>query len=163
MLRSLSLFAVALLAFGQPARRVDVYPIPYAALREALALTDAQVQQLTELQRARQTADQAIYQRISAKQKQITEMLNGGNADALSLGRIEIEIAGLRRQMASPTPTRDQALSVLDSSQRAKLADLQNALNLQAAAQQAVGMGLIQPTAQPVMQYGDHGDPGLGY
>jgi len=148
MLRSLSLFAVALLAFGQPASRVYVYPTPYAALKEALALSDAQVQQLMEVQRSRQTANQAVYQQIAARQKQLTETMNSGNPDAFTVGQLEIDLANLRKQVASTAALHDQALAVLDSAQRAKLADLQNALKLQPAAQQAVGMGLIQPPSQ---------------
>ena len=66
MFREALLFAVSLTAFAQA---------NYQALKQALALTDAQTQQLQDLQKNRQEAAQAVYQKISDKQRQLNEAL----------------------------------------------------------------------------------------
>ncbi len=76
-------------------------------------------------------------------------MLNSQNADALAVGRLEIECADLRKQITAKARTRDQALAILDTARRAKLTALQNALNLQEAAMLAARLGLVElPAAQ---------------
>lgn len=132
----------------QPASRVYNYSATYQALKEALGLSDAQVQQFSELQRSRQTANQAVYRQITEKQNQMNKMLEAGSADAYTLGQLQIEMANLRKQVASTAPIRDQALAILDAAQRANLANLESALKLQQAAEQAVGMGLIEQPAR---------------
>lgn len=125
----------------------------YGALKQALGLTDAQTQQLQELQKNRQTASQTIYRQISDKQRQINEALAGPAPDATAIGQLEIEVAQLRKQINSGPPLREQVLGVLNDAQKAKLADLQNALQLQRAANEAIGLGLIgapPPVATPV-------------
>jgi Spy/CpxP family protein refolding chaperone len=142
-------------------RPTALYPGPgYQALKDFLGLTDAQIKQLTDLQRSIQIANQATYQQIAIKQKQLNDMLNSGSADAAAVGKLEIEMAGLRKQAGAPKPTRDQALAILNDAQRAKLVELQNAFKLQQAAGQALGLGLIETPAQPVIHA--MGEPGLG-
>jgi len=125
----------------------------YDALRQALGLTEAQTQQLQDLQKKRQSVTQAGYRELSDKQRQINEALVSPTPDAATIGRLEIEMANLRKQLGSGQSLRDQAMAILNDDQKAKLADLQNALRLQPAANQAVGLGLIgapPPVVTPV-------------
>jgi Spy/CpxP family protein refolding chaperone len=137
----------------QPAMQ---FPAPpgFADLKQALGLTDAQLMQLQNLQRSRQAASQAVYQQVAAKQKQINDMLNSPAPDAATLGQLEIDMANLRKQAGAMPPIHDQALAILDDAQRAKLTDLQNALKLQRAAGEAVGLGLLEPPAPAVGRMG---------
>lgn len=121
----------------------------FEALKQTLGLTDSQVQQLQNLQKTRQAASQAIYQQIATKQKQLNDLLSSGTSDPIPLGQLEIDMANLRKQASTPISIRDQALAILNDGQRAKLADLQNALRLQRAAGEAMGLGLIDPLPAP--------------
>ena len=164
VLRNISLLAAAL-AIGAWGQNIGVPQLPpglpggifppaagYENLKQALGLTEVQVRQLQELQKARQTQSQAVYQQMSAKQKQLNDLLNAESTDALALGQLEIEVAKLRKQAAAQPPIRDQALAILNDDQRAKLVDLQNALKLQRAASEAIGLGLIDPQPMGINQ-----------
>jgi Spy/CpxP family protein refolding chaperone len=144
--------AVSQIAFAQvvgtPRPPVSVYQPAFEDLKQALGLTDAQLQQLQALQRTKQMASQAIYQQIGAKQKQLNDMLNSDKPDAQTLGQLEIDMANLRKQTMGTASVKDQALAILTDAQKAKLADLQNAMKLQRAAGEALGLGLIDPPPQ---------------
>jgi hypothetical protein len=151
-MRKISLLvSLALGAWGQvpggppvPPALAGYFPAAgYEDLKQALGLTDAQVRQLQEMQKEKQVQSQALYQQMAAKQKQLNDMLNADSTDALALGNLEIEVAKLRKQAGTQPPIKGQALAVLNDAQRAKLADLQNALKLQRAAGEAMGLGLI--------------------
>ena len=59
-------------------------------------------------------------------------------------------MGNLRKQIGAGQSVRDEALALLNDAQRAKLTDLQNALQLQRAANEAIGLGLISPPAPVV-------------
>ena len=165
MFREAILFAVSVSAFAQlPGGLVGpsgMMPPPaaanYQALKQALGLTDAQAQQLQELQRKRQEATQAIYRQISDKQKQLNDMLASPSPNATSLGQLDIDIANLRKQIGAGPSVHDEAMAILNDGQKAKLTDLQNALQLQRAVNEAIGLGLISappPTVNPIRALG---------
>jgi Spy/CpxP family protein refolding chaperone len=123
----------------------------YDELKSVLNLTDQQITQLKQLQQERTQATQAAYQQIAQKQKALNDLLSSGSTDAMAIGRLEIEIQNTRKQ-APPggASVRDQALAVLTADQKAKLATLQEALKLRTAADQAVGLNLLDyPQMQP--------------
>ena len=144
MIREALLFTVSLTAFAQA---------NYQALKQALALTDVQTQQLQDLQKNRQETTQAIYQKISDKQRQLNEALASPAPDPTTIGQLEIDMAGLRKQIGAGPSVRDAALAILTDAQKEKLKDLQNAIQLQRAANEAIGLGLINappPVATPI-------------
>jgi Spy/CpxP family protein refolding chaperone len=148
MYREAFLFAVSLTAFAQA---------NYQALKQALALTDAQTQQLQDLQKNRQEATQAIYQKISDKQRQLNEALASATPDPAAIGQLEIDMSNLRKQIGAGPSVRDEALAILSDAQKQKLKDLQNAMQLQRAANEAIGLGLISPPppiANPIRALG---------
>ena len=130
-------------------------PVPtpaYSQLKAYLNLSDAQLQSLEDIYKSRLTAQQAIYQQISAKQTQLNQLLAGGTTDAATVGQLMIDIHNLQQQAATPSSTyRDQALKVLSPDQVAKLTALVTALQLQQAAYQAVTLDLIDSPARAVV------------
>ncbi len=117
----------------------------YQELKQALALTDAQTQQLQDLLKNRQEASQTIYRKISDKQQQLNEALASATPNPTTIGQLEIDMAILRKQIGAGPSVRDEALAILTDAQKEKLKDLQNALQLQRAANEAIGLGLITP------------------
>ena len=130
-------------------------PVPtpaYSQLNAYLNLSDTQLQSLEDIYKSRLTAQQAIYQQISAKQKQLNQLLAGGTTDAATVGQLMIDIHNLQQQAATPSSTyRDQALKVLSVDQAAKLTALVTALQLQQAAYQAITLNLIDSPAHAVV------------
>lgn len=141
-------------AFGQAGQATSAmmpYQPNYDALKQALGLTDTQVQALQQIQKNRSTANQAVFQQINAKQTQLNDLLNSGAPDAFAIGQLQIDMANLRKQTNNTPSIRDQALAVLEAGQKAKLANLESVLQLQRAANEAAGLGLIgQPPFQPL-------------
>jgi Spy/CpxP family protein refolding chaperone len=127
-------------------------PVPtpaYSQLKAYLNLSDTQLQSLEDIYKSRLTVQQAIYQQISAKQKQLNQLLAGGTTDAATVGQLMIDIHNLQQQAATPSSTyRDQELKVLSADQAAKLTALVTALQLQQAAYQAVTLNLIDSPAR---------------
>jgi hypothetical protein len=136
MIREALLFTISLTAFAQA---------NYQALKQALALTDAQTQQLQDLQKHRQETSQVIYQKISDKQRQLNDALASATPNPTTIGQLEIDMASLRKQIGAGPSVRDEALAILTDAQKEKLKDLQNAMQLQRAASEAIGLGLISP------------------
>lgn len=161
MFRTIILFAVSVSAFAQfPGIGAPGFMQPsanYQALKQALGLTDAQTQQLQEIQKKRQETTQAVYRQISDKQKQLNDALASPNPSPASLGQLEIDMANLRKQIGAGPSIRDEAMAILNDAQKAKLVELQNALQLQRAVNEAVGLGLVilpQPVVTPVRALG---------
>jgi Spy/CpxP family protein refolding chaperone len=136
MFREALLFSISLTAFAQA---------NYQALKQVLSLTDAQTQQLQDLQKNRQEAAQAIYQKISDKQRQLNEALASATPNPAAIGQLEIDMSNLRKQIGAGPSVRDEALAILTDAQKEKLKELQNAMQLQRAANEAIGLGLISP------------------
>jgi Spy/CpxP family protein refolding chaperone len=154
-MRTIGLYASILLitstvvqAQGTPV--MPPFPTPaYSQLKAYLNLSDTQLQSLEDIYKSRLTAQQAIYQQISAKQKQLNQLLAEGTTDAAAVGQLMIDIHNLQQQAATPSSTyRDQALKVLSADQAAKLTALVTALQLQQAAYQAVTLNLIDSPAR---------------
>jgi Spy/CpxP family protein refolding chaperone len=144
MFREALLFTVSFTAFAQA---------NYQALKQALALTDVQTQQLQDLQKNRQEAAQAVYRKISDEQRQLNEALASPTPNPAAIGQLEIDVASLRKQIGAGPSVRDEVLAILTDAQKEKLKDLQNAIELQRAANEAIGLGLISappPVATPI-------------
>ena len=125
-------------------------PAPSTALMQYLGLSDAQMQALQDVQKSRNSANQAIYKQIGDKQTAINNLIAAGSSDALMIGQLTLDINNLRKQLlTSGAPFRDQALAVLTPDQKSKLPGLTAALQLQPAASQAINMNLIDQIHPP--------------
>lgn len=116
----------------------------FEALKEAVGLTDDQVKKIREAQQSRAAASQAIYVQISAKQKEMNDLLAAGSTDAAAIGQLEIEMNRLRVKASQQTSSSADLLSLLNPAQKRQLEKLQEALQLQRAANEAVQLGLLQ-------------------
>jgi Spy/CpxP family protein refolding chaperone len=151
---ALLLGTAALLAQGP----VSIMPLVpqqpnYTQLKAYLNLSDTQVQALEDIYKSRMTAQQAIYQQISAKQTQLNQLLASGTGDANTVGQLMIDIRNLQKQLPIPASTyRAQALKALNPDQQAKLPALVAALQVQQAAWQAVTLDLVDaPAPAPIV------------
>lgn len=125
-------------AQGQP-------PAP-AALKEALGLTDQQMQQLLDLRKQAAEDNRAVVEQIRAKRQELATLMQAANPDAAKAGQLLVDIKKLEDQRrAKLEEFRTKALALLTAEQKQKLADLEKALTLGPAARQAVGLGLIVP------------------
>jgi Spy/CpxP family protein refolding chaperone len=124
-------------------------PIPaWDEVKQYLVLTDAQMATLEQIRQSRSQAEQAIYQQISAKEREMYGLLQQGSNDSATIGRLMVEINNLRRQLPlNSAPYRTQALAALTDAQKAKLAPLAEALRLQSPAWQAVQLNLVEGPA----------------
>lgn len=121
-------------------------PQAFTALKDALGLTDAQVQQLIELRQKAAEENRAVAEQIRAKRLELAELLKAANPDPAKIGQLHLEIQKLQQQrLARLEQLRTQATAMLTAEQKAKLADLEKAMALARAARQAVGLGLIAP------------------
>lgn len=131
-------------------------PEALAPLKEALGLSDAQVQQLIDLRKKAAEDNQAVAGQIRAKRQEIANLMKSANPDPAKIGQLHLDIQKLHQQrLARLEQLRTQTQTVLTAQQRTKLADLEKALSLAQAARQAAGLGLIAPPERPDA-------PGLG-
>ena len=150
---ALLMFSTLILAAqppGGPMRPGGPPQPPAAEVKAALGLTDQQVSQLTQVQRDRMQAQRPTFERIGEKQKSLNEMLEKGGADPTAVGRLILDIQDLRKQAPENDKRyREQALQILTPEQKTKLKSLEDALKLRPAADQAIGLNLLQPPAGP--------------
>lgn len=125
-------------AQGQP-------PAP-AALKEALGLTDQQMQQLLDLRKQAADDNRSVAEQIRARRQELASLMQSANPDPARAGQLLIEIKKLEEQRrARLEEFRTKALAVLNAEQKQKLTELEKALSLGPAARQAVRLGLILP------------------
>lgn len=131
-----------------------IYPPPNMepgrALREYLTLTPAQITALQEVQKSKQTAEQAIFEEMRQKYAALENLLSSGSTDYTQIGRLNVELRGLQKKLPVSGETyRTRALAALSAEQRAKLPALSNALQLQWPANDAVFWSLLEQPASP--------------
>lgn len=118
----------------------------YAELKSWLNLTDAQLQQLEQIQAQRSREEQAIYDQITQKQTTLYGLLSNGSQDVAQIGQLMVDINTLQRKLpVSSGPYRTQALAVLNDEQKAKLPPLDQAIRLNSTAYQGVSLNLVNP------------------
>ena len=119
-------------------------PMPETPLRQHLGLTEAQMTGLQQVQTQRREAESKIYQQNNEKQRQLNALLQQGSNDAVSIGRLMVDINNLRKQLPLPNAQyRAAALAVLTDAQKAKLPALADALKLAQPANEAAYYDLI--------------------
>ena len=143
-LKMTMLYVCACALFAQPAP-----PTP-TELKAAIGITDAQVQQLITIRQQERDAIQPVQQQIAEKQEALRTLLNAGTTDAAAVGQVVLATHALRKQISDVhTRFQTQALQVLTADQKTKLKALEDAMKLQPAIQQAIGLGLLTPANPP--------------
>lgn len=143
---ALALLSVASMVGQDPSRSAINLPPgrQWEQIKQYLALTDAQMTSLEQVRQNRLNQEQAIYQQISEKQRQMYTLLQQGSNDAATIGRLMVESNNLQRQLPLRSDTfRTEVLAVLTPAQKAKLPALTEAMNLQSPAWQAVDLNMI--------------------
>jgi Spy/CpxP family protein refolding chaperone len=143
------LCATALVAQTGPTYRVRrPRPADFEQLRTFLGLTDQQVDQIKNLRKAQLETVQPLLQTLRQTRQNLRAELK---KDPIDSGRVsqlreqvESQLAALQTKR---TELQTQIRNVLTSQQLSQLAQLENALKVQAAAREAVALGLITPPA----------------
>lgn len=142
-MRLLILFAVG--AWSLAAQSGQALVAPYAELTRFLSLTPNQVQSLMEIQRAKTSAERALYEEVAEKEREVWTLLNQNSSDASRIGSLMIQINQLRKKLPlNGEPYRGQALNLLTPEQKAKLPALTNALLTAPAGYEAIYVNLIE-------------------
>ncbi len=137
-------------------------PRPVDALKQALNLTDAQVTQLQQLQQSARAAAQPVAAQIHTRQQALDQAMRQTSPDPLTVGRLMVEIKGLREQIRlSDEKFHAQAVALLTADQKTKLKTLEDAAKLQPAIGQAVALNLIQPPQGGPGMHGSVGPMGM--
>ena len=136
---------------GGPGGMIAAVPPTPAALKDALGLNEDQITRLQTLRKEQADTNAASFQTIREKQKSLDDSLKAGGASATVLGQLLLDIDAARRAIKDVDEKYHAlALAVLTADQNTKLAQLEAAIRLQPAAQQAIGLNLIQGVAGPV-------------
>lgn len=143
MLMTLALAGLSLAQGPGAGLRAGTPPAP-DALKAFLGLTDAQVQQLTELRRSHPEAMKPYAEQLQTKAQALREEMLKANPDAAKVGQLMVEMKAIREQMrAERVKLNDQAKALLTEAQKAKLAELEKAMELAPAIRQAIGLRLL--------------------
>jgi hypothetical protein len=113
-------------------------------LKVLLNLSDSQIQGLVQLQQQKGQSLQPVLQQAAQTQQKLQQMLAAPNPDPAVVGQLVIAIATLTQQVQQIAGSfQQQASNLLQSDQKMKLPPLQLALELHAAALQALSLGLL--------------------
>jgi len=113
-------------------------------LKDTLALSDEQVQQLQDLKAQLAEAVQADKEQIRTLQMQLREELTAETPNAAIVGQLQVEIEELTTKIAATRAEfSEDARALLSPEQLAVLTTLEQALALATPAHQAVALNLI--------------------
>ena len=123
----------------------DAAPNPQPPdLRAFLNLSDAQIQNLVQLQQQKGQTLQPVVQQAVQTQQKLQQALSAPNPDPNTVGQLVIAMSKLGQQVQQIAGNfQQQAVNVLQADQKDKLPPLQLALELYPAATQAVSLGLL--------------------
>ncbi|MBI4459752.1 MAG: periplasmic heavy metal sensor [Acidobacteria bacterium] len=152
----------ALLLMGWAQAQEPAPPPAAARISEAakkiLDLSDQQVQQLLDLQKSTREKNQALMTQMRDLERQRRELLQSSNPDATKIGEIALQQRTLQEQLRTARQSfRESALAVLTTTQKEKVAQIQEALKLAPQAGPLAALGLLEGPGGP----GGHG-PGHG-
>jgi len=154
------LFAVPVLAQEPPEGPRGPHGLRGQALQQHLELTEQQREDLKTNRQALREATRPLMQQMREKRNLLREEMHSETPNAGTIGQLTVEIKELAEQMkAAREASRADAVALLDSNQQAKLAILQQALELQGLARQAAGANLL---AAPKGGFGMRGGMGPG-
>lgn len=121
-----------------------------AALKEALNLSDAQVQQIRDMTRQQMEGLKPLGDEMRDKSQALREEMKKDSPDQAKVGQLTVDLKTLRDQLKSKRTTRADGISaLLTPEQRTKLKSLEEAARLAPAARQAAALGLIEPPPPP--------------
>jgi Spy/CpxP family protein refolding chaperone len=127
-----------------PPATISTFSPPIAELKQYLNLTDSQVSSLESIVQQKTQAQQQISAQISQKYQALQALLQSPSPDPNAVGQIMIDIQNLQKKLTPSTePYHTEALAVLTPSQATLLANLNTALQLQTAANEAVNVNLL--------------------
>ena len=154
------LFAIPVLAQEPPEGPRGPHGLRGQALQQHLELTEQQREDLKTNRQALREATRPLMQQMREKRNLLREEMHSETPNAGTIGQLNVEIKELAEQMkAAREAARADAVALLDSNQQAKLAILQQALELQGLARQAAGANLL---AAPKGGLGMRGGMGPG-
>ena len=117
-----------------------------AALKQALGLTDAQVQQLRGLRREQAQSFRPAMEQMRGKSQALREAMAAPNPDPAQVGQMMVELKGMREQMRTARGSlNEKALAVLTPDQKTRLKSLEEARKAAPALRQAMALGLVAP------------------
>lgn len=123
------------------------------ALKQALNLSDAQVQQIREITRQQMEATKPLAEQMRSKGEALREEMKKSSPDQARVGQLSVELKDLREQLRSKRTARGESLSsVLTPEQKEKLKALEEAAKLGPAVRQAMALGLIDVEALPAAE-----------
>lgn len=126
-------------------------PLSFEDMKQFLALSDVQMQQLGKILDEQTSSSQGHHERLEAKRAELDALLRSGSRDVSRMGQLTLDIYTLSTEAPDPAEEwRRRAVAVLTPQQRAKLEPLQQAVNLAAAASQALAFNLLNAPPPPV-------------
>jgi Spy/CpxP family protein refolding chaperone len=152
--------AITGLAMAQePPERPNVRRSPDEAVKTILDLSDAQLQELKELRASVEQKRQDNAAEIRRLQQKQRELLQVAPPDAVALADVMVQQENLRKQIQEEDKAfRDTAMTLLTASQREKVEQIQEALQLVRDAGPLAQFGLIE---RPARGFGMGPGPGF--
>ena len=144
-LAACALFLTGSALAQEPPERPNRRPSPDEAVTAILDLSDAQLQELKDLRNSVNEQRREHVMEMRRLQQGQRELLQQSPPDAVALGNILVQQQNLRQQIQDEnTAFRDTALTLLTASQREKVEQVQEALQLVRAAPPLAQFGLIE-------------------
>lgn len=121
--------AAAAVLLAQPTPRPGAAAPGISAVKDFLGLSDQQVQQLVEMRREEQQVLQPLRQQVREKAQALREAQQAATPNPTTVGQLILDLQSLRKQVAAVNESyHTKALSLLDATQKEKLANLEQAI-----------------------------------
>ena len=140
---------------------------PAEAIKRILDLTDQQVQQLADLRTSHTNQVRTLTTQVRDLARRQRELLESSTPDPAQVGALVIQIGGLRKQLQDArTAYHNAALALLTETQKQKVAQIQQALELAPQAGPLAAFGLLEGPGpgqgpRPGMRFREGG--GMGF
>ena len=141
---------------------------PAEAIKRILDLTDQQVQQLADLRTSHMNQVRTLTTQVRDLARRQRELLESSAPDPAQVGALVIQIRGLRKQLQDArTAYHNAALALLTETQKQKVAQIQQALELAPQAGPLAAFGLLEGPGPggrpgPGMRFFEGGAMGVG-
>lgn len=144
-------------------RQAGAGPARVAAVREALDLTDAQIQQLRELRKSQMEALKPTLDQMRTKNDALRKEMETDNPNPATVGQLTVDIKALRKTISDGQAERvAKAQQILTPEQQDKLKALTASKGVNRAFGEAAMLGLVAPPNGPGMMRGGPGMMGRG-
>jgi Spy/CpxP family protein refolding chaperone len=141
------LCATAVMAQTGPMNRAQRFPqANFEQLKSFLGLTDQQAEQIKNLRKTQFEAIQPMLQALRQTRQDLRAELNKNTIDSTRVSQLRDQIKSqLAALQTKRSELQTQVRNVLTQLQQSQLAQLEEALKVQAAAREAAALGLITP------------------